>query len=96
VKVELSAEAEAQIDEIHAWWQRNRPAASTLFVDELDRALAMLGDMPALGTVYRAGSQTIRRLLLRRTQHHVYFMPEDDRVLVVAVWSAFRGRGPKL
>jgi plasmid stabilization system protein ParE len=41
----------------------------------------------------RAG---VRRLLLRRTRYHIYFVEEPHRVLVVAVWGANRGRGPDL
>jgi hypothetical protein len=36
------------------------------------------------------------RLLLRRTQYHLYFVPDTARVYVLAVWSAFRGRAPTL
>jgi hypothetical protein len=43
-----------------------------------------------------AGIRAVRRLLLRRTHYHVYFVPHAERVYVVAVWSAFRGRAPKL
>jgi hypothetical protein len=39
VKVELSAEAAAQIERIDAWWRVNRPAAPGLFAEELERAL---------------------------------------------------------
>jgi hypothetical protein len=35
-------------------------------------------------------------VLLWRTHYHVYFVEEAERLYVVAVWSVFRGRGPKL
>lgn len=96
MRVELSDEASAQTEKIDAWWRRNRLAAPDLFMDEVDRALAELGAMPSLGTVYRPGSVGVRRLLLRRTHYYLYFIEEPDRIYVVAVWSCFRGRGPKL
>lgn len=96
MNVDLSDEAEAQVNAIDAWWRSHRLAAPDLFTDELARALTALGDPLALGTVYRAGTKTARRLLLRRTHYHVYFVEESTRVYVVAVWCAFRGRGPKL
>ncbi len=43
-----------------------------------------------------AGTKKVRRRLLRRTHYHLYFVEEDPRLFVVAVWSAFRGRAPKL
>jgi hypothetical protein len=42
VKVEVSDEAEAQVQQIDVWWRMNRPAAVDLFTDELDQALLML------------------------------------------------------
>ena len=96
MKVELSEEADAQVREIDAWWREHRLAAPNLFTDELDRALLALGEMPTLGGTYEAGARSVRRLLLRRTHHHLYFVQEAERVYVLAVWNAFRGRGPRL
>lgn len=95
MKVELSDEAQAEVERIDAWWRENRPAAPDLFSDELERALAVLGDTPALGGRYEA-KPGVRRLLLRRTHYHLYFVERAERVYVVSVWSAYRGRGPKL
>ena len=96
MKVELSEEADEQVQEIDAWWREHRRAAPDLFTDEPDGALLTLGEMPTLGTIYQAGRRTVRRLLLRRTQYHLYFVQETERVYVLAVWSAFRGQAPKL
>ncbi len=92
----LSGEAEGQIEKIDAWWRANRLAAPDLFTSELEQGLADLGASPSLGTIYDAGAQTVRRLLLPRSHDHLYFVHEPERIYVVAVWSAFRGRGPKL
>ena len=96
MNVELSEEAEGQVDEIDTWWRAHRLAAPDLFANELEEALADLSDTPSLGTIYEAETETVRRLLLRRTHYHLYFVPEPDRIYVVAVWSAFRGSGPHL
>lgn len=95
MKVELSDEAQVQVQRIDAWWRENRPAASDLFADELEQALRALEGAPGLGVRYepRPG---VRRLLLRQTHYHLYFLEEQERVHVLAVWSAFRGRGPGL
>lgn len=76
--VELSEEAEAQVDEIDTWWRQNRRAAPDLFSDELAKALADLEAMPSLGTIYRAGPEPVRRILLRRTHYHVLVQRERD------------------
>jgi len=95
VKVELSAEARAQVREIDAWWREHRQAAPNLFSDEVERALLALEQTPALGVRY-APNPKVRRLLLKRTGYHVYAREEPERVYVVAVWSVFRRRGPHL
>ncbi len=95
MKVELSAEVQAQVDRIDAWWQENRPAAPNLFAEELEAALHALAETPAVAVRY-APEPGVRRLLLRRTHHHLYVIEEAARVCVVAVWSAYRGRGPRL
>ncbi|MCC6217304.1 MAG: hypothetical protein IT376_20775 [Polyangiaceae bacterium] len=63
--VELSDEAEAQVDQVDLWWRANRLAAPELFTHELNQALTDLGFTPSLGTVYKAGDDPVRRLLLR-------------------------------
>jgi plasmid stabilization system protein ParE len=95
VKVELSDEAKAAVSRVDAWWRQNRPAAPDLFLDELEQALGTLAQVPALGAHYDP-KPGVRRLLLKRTHYHLYFTEQADRVLVVAVWSTYRGRGPKL
>jgi len=52
--------------------------------------------MPTLGGIYQAETRTMERLLLHRTHYHLYFVQEAERVYVIAVWSAFRGRTPRL
>jgi plasmid stabilization system protein ParE len=97
LKVELSAEAEAQIERIDSWWRANRQAAPSLFADELEQALLALAESPALGVRYPPRPD-VRRLLLilKRSHYHLYIVEQRSRVYVVAVWSAFRGRGPRL
>ena len=95
MKVELSGEARAQVERADAWWRENRPAAPDLFANELDQALIALEGAPGVGLRY-APMPGIRRLLLQRTSYHLYFLVQADRVYVVAVWSAYRGRGPAL
>jgi plasmid stabilization system protein ParE len=95
VRVELSAEAEAQALAIDAWWRETRLGAPQLFARELEMALQALGSTPGLGTPYRH-REGVHRLLLRRSHYHVYFVERTGAVFVLAVWSAFRGTGPAL
>jgi plasmid stabilization system protein ParE len=95
MKVELSNEAAAQVQRINGWWQENRAAAPDLFTEELDRALLMLAEAPSLSARYEP-KPPVRRVLLRRSHYHLYFLEEPERVYVIAVWNVFQGRGPRL
>ena len=56
----------------------------------------MLADAPGVGKRYPHVARGIRRVLLRSTRNHVYYVEQQDRVLVVAVWGAVKGAGPDL
>jgi plasmid stabilization system protein ParE len=99
VRFEISRRARWQIEKIHAWWTDNRPAARSLFLDELGRAERLLRENPELGIVYVAHkSGAIRRVLLIESEYHLYYryVPSRSEILVVAIWGAARGRGPRL
>jgi len=40
----------------------------------------------------------VRRILLSQSRYHVYYVHDEKRgeVLVLAIWSAVRGRGPRV
>jgi plasmid stabilization system protein ParE len=95
--VRTTPEADAQIREIDDWWRRNRPAAPDLFFDELTASFATLGHTPQIGRLYRqAPVPGTRRVLLKGTRYHVYYVSRADEVRVLAVWHAQRGVGPPL
>ena len=84
---------------IGVWWRKNRSAAPTLFDDELDEATATIAKQPLPGAVHEVVSgQTLRRILLRKTKQHVFYVVDDANGVIVihTMWGARRGRGPKL
>jgi len=98
-RVDFAPAALEQAEAVHAWWHEYRPAAPTLFRDELEAAVRRLEDSPRLGVRYeKADVAGMRRLLLPRTRYHVYFVVEEAMrlVRVHAIWHAARGRGPAL
>ena len=96
-RVTVSPEAEAQIRAIDGWWRQNRSAAPELFVQELSEALATLQAMPSAGCIApHPELKELRRILLRTARYHVYYVTDDETVLVLAVWSAVKGTGPDL
>jgi plasmid stabilization system protein ParE len=64
---------------------------------EGDSHVRLIGDAPHIGHPYRRSPMAgTRRVLLARTRYHVYDVPLDDKILVLAVWHARRGNGPPL
>ena len=98
MQVFIVPEADAQIGEIDDWWRENRTAAPDLFAQELAAALALIETWPLVGRRRRhRGVPGLRRVLLRSTRYHLYYVPVDEaRLFVLAVWSAVRGRAPRL
>lgn len=98
MRVELAARALHEAERGSRWWREHRPAASTLFDDELRRALDQIGSGPNPGTLHTAKSgREYRRVLMPRTRYHVYYRVfAPDLARVAAIWSAMRGKAPAL
>jgi plasmid stabilization system protein ParE len=95
--VRTTPEADVQIREIDGWWRRNRDASPDLFLQELTAAFDTVGDAPYLGRLYQQSPiHGIRRVLLKGTRYHVYYVPSANEIRVLAVWHARRGAGPPL
>lgn len=77
---------------------QNRRAAPALFEQELKAALARIRAAPTLGVVYRPGhfEVPVRRVLLPKTRHHVYYAVEQRVVVVLSVWGAQQRQDPIL
>lgn len=95
--VATTTDADTQIREIDDWWRTNRRSSPDLFLDELTASFNTIADAPHLGRVYRQSPVPgARRVLLKETRYHVYYVPGSDEVRVLAVWHARRGAGPPL
>ncbi len=99
MRVEIAKRARRQVERISSWWDTNRPAALDLFEREFEEALNLLLAAPKAGVAYPTARRPgLRRLILPKTQYHLYFCLEHDETVVVihSVWGARRGRTPKL
>jgi plasmid stabilization system protein ParE len=95
----FTASAEEQAHAVADWWEGQRPAAPTLFTDELSHSIDRLSAVPGSGAPF--DSETVigvRRVLLPRCRYHVYYTvhPVRHEVLIRAIWHASRGQGPEL
>ena len=75
------------------------PGIARSLLDELSQAIDLLSDLPEIGSPFKRTSRPgIRRTLLRRSKHWVYYYHERRRgvVYILAIWSTFRGSDPPL
>lgn len=89
--------AQEQIDVIDTWWRANRSASPDLFAEEIAEAFSTIGLAPEAGHRYQHPAvKGVRRVPLRATRNHVYYVATEQAVLVLAVWGAVKGGGPDL
>jgi len=92
-------EAQQQVREIVEWWIANRTAAPTLALDELEHCVSLLESTPDVGLrFHRTSVPGVRRVMMKRTSHHVYYVHDADHaiVYVIAVWGAPKHGDPVL
>jgi plasmid stabilization system protein ParE len=97
MRLRLARRALADAKRKKTWWQRNRDAAG-LFEQELDATLERIAATPGLGqrVEQRGEGVWVRRLLMPKTKNHVYYAVHEDEIVVLSIWGAPRGLGPKL
>jgi len=84
-------EAEEQLHESVEWWIENRSDAPALVLDEFERCMRLLEASRDVGLrFHRTPVPGVRRLLMKRTKHHVYYVndPNNEVVYIIAVWGA--------
>ena len=98
LRVKVDPPAAEEIRSITHWWRENRPANPDLFRRELVEARALLAKKPDVGPHVRGARPDVQRLLLRRTQYHIYYRVDraGRSVIILAVWHTSRGAGPPL
>ena len=83
LRPELHPAAAEEVEETYAWYQRQASGAiADAFLEEIDRALGAICDMPDTWPAYNHGT---RRFLLRRFPYAVVYRRDGNLVRVVAV-----------
>lgn len=98
-RVLIVPEAEEQIRAIERWWHDNAGSEPSAFLDELTTAIALIEEVPEMGSPFRRTKRRgVRRLRLRRSKQWLYYVHDRNRALVIvlAVWSTARGQDPSL
>jgi plasmid stabilization system protein ParE len=97
LSIVTAPQADSQIETIDAWWRTNRSASPNLFSEELAAGFELIASAPDIGHLdRRAPLLGVRRILLRATRYHVYYIRQRDVVVVLAVWHTKRGTKPTL
>ena len=73
-KVTVSPEALIEVVRAATWWREHRPVSPRLFQSELDQALVLIAEFPAIGTVARSKRvKSARVLQLTRSHYSVFY-----------------------
>lgn len=83
----IRPEAEAETTDAFDWYEERVKGLGSEFLLALDAAFQGIIRHPRQ---YPLVHKTIRRALLRRFPHEVFFIPETNRVVVIAVFHAKR------
>lgn len=97
--LEVTALAARHVRDAEDWWRVNRQAAPNAIREELQRAFALITAQPRIGSrATNVKLPGVRRIFLPLITYHLYYhvLSSPDRVEVVALWHARRGKGPPI
>jgi plasmid stabilization system protein ParE len=89
--VVLRPAARAEFDEAFDWYEQQRAGLGVAFAEAVQAVLDRLATMPeALNVVF----QDVRRAVVKRLPHSVFYRVEPDQVTVLAIFH--NKRDPKV
>jgi plasmid stabilization system protein ParE len=83
----VTPEAEEDIAEARAWYNRQRAGLGDDFVDQVDAALDRICRIPKGATEVYPG---VRRVVLRRFPYGAFYRVDEDQIAVLAVYHSKR------
>ena len=93
-RVRFTLTAREQIRREKAWWLENR-VHTDVFVAEVKDAVKIVAVLPGAGSPYSyAEVPGLCRVYLRKIACHLHYTFDEHDVIVRALWSARRERGP--
>ncbi len=96
--VTVLADDDRELEHLAQWWAENRTAAPGKVRLDLEGVLFVITRHPGLGHKVETGRPIqVRRYLMSRTQHGLYFRVKGNILEVLSVWLTSReGGGPKV
>ena len=96
MKARLTRRASNDLERVTRWWLAHNGASPVELFDELDATLRLLERMPEAGAEYATSyGRRVFRILLRKSQFHVYYRLDPGVVRVMTIRSVRRERGPR-
>jgi plasmid stabilization system protein ParE len=92
-RVSYKPAAVAEIDEAFQWYERERPGLGLEFLSEIARVERHLAATPEL---YQRVEDELRRAILRRFPHGLFYLIEDGSVVVLACMHLHRDPATRL
>ena len=93
--IKVSPRAAAQIEEVAAWWAKNRPSAPGAVSEDVAETLALLSVQPGAGTPSRRSSvRGVRRAILPRIRYYLYYRVSSGVLEVLAFRHVSRIQQP--
>jgi toxin ParE1/3/4 len=90
MRIEWTAPAETDLDELFDYIARDSAVYAERFVDRILESVGKLADQPKMGrTVPEADSEDIRELIFRKNYRIIYVL-RDDCVQILAIIHAGR------
>ena len=99
MKIRITKRAEKDAARIDARWREKKDKSPELFAQEFRAAVERLRIVRNAGTPFPTESRpTLRRVLMERSQYHVYFVVYEQlqEIRIMVIWGARRRRPPKL
>jgi plasmid stabilization system protein ParE len=87
LRVVFRRAARAEFDTAALWYEERQAGLGTQFVSEIDRAVELASNHPER---FPAKHGEIRCVQARRFPYSVFFRPEANRIVVLAVFHARR------
>lgn len=79
--------AQIELDESVSWYENKRAGLGREFRAEIEKHLERIANQPQR---FRQIRGQVRRVVLQRFPYSIYFLPEVDRIIVLALFHARR------
>lgn len=79
--------AHAEFIDAAAWYESKRPGLGDEFIAEIERCATLIASQPRL---YTEVHNRVRRLTVHRFPYSIYFRPEIQRIVVLAIFHGSR------